>query len=166
MYLDYKKLIKKGTKTLLLGLSREIEGYSKEINAEIEVLHLDKDKCVSRFFDLAKKYSSRFDLVIDLGFSQYIYKDKLADFYMYIARVLKYEGFLHSMVLSSDSPDCKMRCPIRHWTKIENNYVRFIPSEELKEFIRANFKIISLDKHKIDDKVFFEINAINDIKKF
>lgn len=157
-------------RVLLLGQSsREIEKVARKRKIELKSIgrfFYKKKFDSSPFFELAKKESQSFDYVLDLGFSPFLYKSELSRFYTYLSRILKFKGILYSLVLSTDSGDCKKRCPVRQWSYFDRHYVRFVEEQELKEFVEGNFRIDKFEKKNFEENVYFEFWAVNDMRKF
>lgn len=157
----------KGRKVLFLGFSsKEVEKVSKKHSVKkIGKFFYKKRFDSSKFFEFAKKQKQEFDFVFDIGFSSHLYKGELAGFYAYISRILKFNGRFFSLLPSADSEICRQRCPVRKWSYFHGKYTRFITEKELSHFIQANFRLENILLHSFEKRSFFELTAINDIKK-
>jgi len=157
----------KGKKVLVLGFSsQEVEKATKRNDIKkIGKFFYKKKFDSSRFFEFAKKQKHEFDFVFDLGFSSHFYKGELPAFYTYTSRLLGFKGKLYSVIPSKDSGSCRRRCPARLWSYFEGQYTRFVTEKELRHLMQANFGIEKIKVHSNGENSFFEVNAVNDMKK-
>ena len=165
-----KPFLKKAKKSNILVLGLPAEKIIGLVDDSIELKTIESfsgEKFNSRdFFELAKKSPAGFDTIFDISFSSHFYKHDLSTFYTYLARALKYKGVLHSLVLSTETEECKKRCPKRHWSYFGKDYIRFISKRELKGFIQSNFNIKDFKKEDFPDGSFHFLISINDMRKF
>jgi len=92
---------------------------AKELNKKVNFKQVD-------FFNYIKNIpKSEFNVVIDSKFSNKLSLGKLKKYYKKISKVLKYKGYMYLQILSTENDYCKEHCPVRKWTKIEENYIRY-----------------------------------------
>lgn len=138
---------------------------TKERNAHVDARQAD-------FFDFIKDVKrNAFSHVIDSRFSNKLTIGRLKRYYQSISKTLRYNGYFFLQILSTGDDYCKSHCPIRKWTKIDDEYIRYFDGRELEKLLHdsgikiTEFKTIK-QKEGDEERTYYVVIARQIIKRW